>query len=63
MESSGGMVVKLLDRVSQRRCHTAVRIDYSDQNGSTSLDFDLQGDDEEMTVKREILDPWAFAAP
>lgn len=42
---------------------SAVRIDYSDRNGSTWLDFDLQGDDEEMTVKREILDPWAFAAP
>lgn len=42
---------------------SAVRIDYSDQNGSTWLGFDLQGDDEEMTVKREILDPWAFADP
>lgn len=42
---------------------SAVHIDCSDQNGSTWLDSDLQGDDEETTVKREILDPWAFAAP
>lgn len=42
---------------------SAVRTDYSDQNGSTWLGFDLQEDDEEMTVKGEILDPWAFADP